>query len=186
MVRAILAGNKTQTRRPIKPAPSAAAMHRRRLWPVDDQGQPLKCTLASPGEILWVREPWTQAGTSRGKPRIEYEADFGPAAAKLRKPWRPGRYLPRESSRLELEVRQIYPQRLGALSPQDAVAEGISPVLLEDDPAGAVEEFRKLWDAFYGLTDYDWKANPWVWVVKFKSVEPREDDQFPDRRDSPA
>ena len=174
MVRAILAGNKTQTRRPIRPIPAGLTEHRNRLWPADERGNAIECTLASYGEILWVREPWTQDGTWRGRPKIEFEADFGPAAAKEKAPWRAGRFLPRELSRLELEVRSVRPQRLCDLSPQDAIAEGVSPVLFEEDPAAAVEEFRRMWDAFYGLTDFAWESNPWVWVVRFKSVEPPE------------
>lgn len=175
MVRAILAGNKTETRRPIKPAPPRVTERRNRPWPAGENGNALQCTLASRGEILWVREPWTHAGTSRGKPRVEFEADLGPAAAKGKAPWRPGRFLPRELSRLELEVRSIWAQRLHTMTPQDAIAEGVSPVLFEEDPAAAVEEFRKMWDEFYGLTDYAWENNPWVWVVRFRSVEPPEE-----------
>lgn len=176
MVRAILAGNKTQTRRPIRPIPSAIVQGERGPWPASEMGEPIECRLASPGEILWVREPWAHAGTSRGRPRLEFEADFGPAAAREKAPWRAGRFLPRELSRLELEVRSVRPQRLTNLKPQDAIAEGVSPVLFEEHPAGAVEQFRKMWDAFYGLTDFAWENNPWVWVVRFKSVEPKEDE----------
>ncbi len=172
MVRAILAGNKNQTRRPIRPAPAGAGVRRGRPWPTDDQGTFLRCRLASVGDRLWVREPWSPV--SEGRRRVEYESDFGPAAAEQRRPWRPGRFLPREASRLTLEVRSVYPQRLGDLTPQDAIAEGMPPTLLEDDPAAAVQRFARLWDDFYGPGEFAWGSNPWVWVVRFKAIDPEE------------
>ena len=170
MVRAILAGNKTQTRRPIKPIPEGIARRGRHSWPVDADGRPIECKLAQVGEPLWVREPWREAtGTRRGR-GIEYEADLGPAAAVLQRPWRAGRFLPRTGSRITLMVKTLYPQRLGELTPQDAVAEGMPPALLADDPAAAIERFRALWDKVYAETEFSWSENPWVWVVRFKAL----------------
>ena len=68
----------------------------------------------------------------------------------------------------------IWPQRLGEITPQEAVAEGMPPALLDADPAAAVEGFRKLWDKIYGETEFAWEANPWVWVIRFKAALPDE------------
>jgi hypothetical protein len=172
MVRAILAGNKSQTRRPIQPAPAGSRPKGRRHWPVDEAGKLIECRLAEIGEPLWVREPWKPAPESgrRRRGMIEYEADHGPAAAAQHKPWRAGRFLARSGSRLTLHVKAIYPQRLAEMTPQEAVAEGMPPALLDADPAAAIDGFRKLWDKIYGETEFAWEASPWVWVIRFKAV----------------
>ena len=176
MVRALLAGNKTQTRRPIRPVPAGETVHRGQPWPTDAAGKPVACTLASYGDLLWVREPWNH-GTADDNPRrakYVYEADIGPAAAKHRK-WRPGRFMPRQASRLTLRVTGVLPQRLQMLFPADASAEGMPPGLFDDEPEAAITWFQRLWDSIYADTEFAWHRNPWVWVVRFRAVDPERD-----------
>lgn len=171
MVRALLAGLKTQTRRPVRPPPARICAHNGATWPADADGQPLECSIARTGTVLWVREPWDFAGRSRR--RFEYEADLGPAAAAERV-WRMPRHMPRAASRFSLLVLSVEPQRLGAISPIDAAAEGMFPAdaaSFPDDAEPALEWFRQTWDGFFGRTPFAWKHDPWVWVIRFMPLE---------------
>lgn len=146
MVRAILAGTKTQTRRLIKAA--------RTEWiRVDQQphsdfdgrlcygwdgnvGHALRCHYGKPGGRLWVREAWRTVKEADDTPprdlnpahRIWYEADAHAdhhghqlGYGKLR----PGMFMPRWASRITLEITGVRVERLGAISEADAIAEGI-------------------------------------------------------------
>ncbi|MCH4572516.1 MULTISPECIES: hypothetical protein [Achromobacter] len=152
MVRAILAGNKTQTRRVVKPQPpsSTVSVHlyhhpdpRPHFWAADggsllDWAQP--CPYGAPGERLWVRETWQHANHpfgpyQEGAP-VFYRADYhddphGPDGelspqGKYRG-WRPSIYMPRAACRLALEVTGVRVERLSAISETDAQAEGCDP-----------------------------------------------------------
>ena len=165
MARALAAGHKTQTRRPIRPPAAGQIVHQGRPWPADSTGRPIRCTLATAGERVWVREPWTPAASGRG---VEYEADLGPAAAKQKR-WRPGRFMGQDKSRLTLLVTDVLPQRLTAITPGEAAAEGVAPGVLADESFDAVAWFRDLWDSIYGRdAELAWSADPWVWVVRFR------------------
>lgn len=116
MMRALLAGQKTQTRRPIRPLPVGVTTLDHRPWPADAAGRPITCRLATAGSTLWVREPWAFAPD--GSARL-YEADLGPAAAATRS-WKGGRFLPRDASRMLLDVKEVRPERLDELTDDDA------------------------------------------------------------------
>ncbi|MGJ7917621.1 hypothetical protein ACI48D_19355 [Massilia sp. LXY-6] len=176
MVRALLAGTKTQTRRAQHRAPGSA---RKRF------GQP--------GDRLWVRETFFAFGRwetrfNAGKGREEryfvdmtresglawrYEADEGAGAdpharreAGAAPAWhkRPALFMPRAASRIVLEIVGVRVERLQEISPGDALAEGIVPGTL-DDP---VQAYRGVWERING--DGSWEANPLVWVVEFRQV----------------
>ena len=165
MARALLAGQKTQTRRPIKPLPTGQTMRDGIAWPAGRDGEPVECRLAAPRELLWVREP--SAAGPRG---VEYEADVGPKRAAGRS-WRGGRYMARSASRLTLRVTSVRPERLADLSGSDAAAEGMPPGLFSDDPDTAIVWFQRLWDGIYGRDpDLSWRANPWVWAIEFRLI----------------
>ncbi len=165
MVRALLAGQKTQTRRPIRPLPTGEVNSSGTLWPVGRDGERLSCRLAGPGEHLWVREPW--AAGPRG---TEYEADVGPARAKSRT-WKAGRFMARSASRLTLRVTRVSPERLTALSPAAAAAEGMPPGLFDEQADAPIVWFSRLWDQIYGRDpDLAWAANPWVWAIHFELI----------------
>ena len=155
MVRAILAGNKTQTRRIVKPQPPSSTVSvnlyhhpdpRPHFWAADggallDWAQP--CPYGAPGERLWVRETWQHANHpfgpyQEGAP-VFYRADYhddphGPDGelspqGKYRE-WRPSIHMPRTACRLVLEITGVRVERLHTISEDDAVAEGIP----EDSP----------------------------------------------------
>lgn len=207
MVRAILDGRKTQTRRVVKPSP---------LW-VADPSVPFKtpdadpkgiiyCPYGKPGDMLWVREAFRFLGSFDGdspsrvgdrcliagysKPwaPTQYEADGGRdnwmnvgtapgsiTAGKLR----PGIHMPRWACRILLEITGVRVERLNDISRDDAMAEGI--VYQHDGGFGLADSthynfadprfsYQSLWESINGAGS--WDANPWVWVVEFKRVEP--------------
>ncbi|EHW1391124.1 hypothetical protein K1J91_004632 [Salmonella enterica] len=188
MVRAILDGRKTQTRRPVK-------------FPLIDKnmgcelaGNELAGELAAhnywnspygkPGDRIWVRETFRVHSRATDVATLVYRASVRNSwteqthrvpIAVCDKPatpekWTPSIHMPRWASRILLEITDVRVERLRDLSEEDAKSEGITP------PAGGVLpgweyriNFRDLWMDIYG-TD-SWEANPWVWVIEFKRVE---------------
>nr|DAL61554.1 MAG TPA_asm: ASCH domain protein [Caudoviricetes sp.] len=177
MVRAILDGRKTQTRRPVK-------------FPVHDKnlgcelagnelagelsaGNYLNSAFGKPGDRIWVRETWAEAGASAPDLKL-YRANYPehvpsiyenvPPAEEIR--WTPSIHMPRTASRIQLEITDVRVERLRSMSQDDARAEG---VIAASGPMEAGLAFRELWDSIYG--EESWKANPWVWVIEFKRVE---------------
>lgn len=191
MVRAVLAGTKTQTRRVVKPQPGGS-MPDGWSWQrcgvegwyaVNGQhrGESLgHCPYGAPGDRLWVREAWhTHAFLDAVPPRdittrsIHYAAD-GPIKTGKR---RPGMFMPRWASRITLEIVSVRVERLQDISEADARAEGIhKPVgsqFWHADPHGSSLPgetpqwaYRNLWEKLNGPGS--WAANPWVWVVEFR------------------
>ena len=181
MVRAILAGTKTQTRRVVKGAPEDWSPVQPQVYAptiVDRHGfeQPgpdafgagdaqgdhwIRCPYGQPGDRLWVRETWAQHGVS-----AVYRADSGdrPAGAGM---WRPSIHMPRWASRITLEVTGVKVERLQGISEADAIAEGI-PQSDVSPPDMGVFAYRQLWESINGPGS--WDANPWVWCVSFKRV----------------
>ena len=129
MVRAILSGTKTQTRRVLKPQPYFD--NRGLLWwewsrsagsaSIDPVGQPsdewLKhCPYGAPGDVLWVRETWAPSDLAP----VLYRAD-GPVRNGR---WRPSIHMPRWASRLSLRIKSVRVERLQDITEADAIAEG--------------------------------------------------------------
>lgn len=81
----------------------------------------------------------------------------------------PGRFMYRSCSRITLEVTEIRAERLQDMTDGDAIAEGAEcpgfPPSLTNRGA-----FAKLWESLHG--PLSWRANPWVWVISFRRVEP--------------
>jgi len=181
MVRAILAGQKTQTRRVAKNVVAAHAITGEALADIDSAGPRLRCPFGQPGDRLWVRETWTNAWDD-GKnqwsdpERYHYRAD-GIEVAHVdgmeRSPWRPSIHMPRRACRLVLEITAVRVERLQAITEADAVAEGLSQSESGSWLPGPCDHpewaFHQLWAQVYG--EPAWEANPWVWVIEFKRVE---------------
>jgi hypothetical protein len=177
MVRALLAGVKTQTRRALH-GDVASARNR----------------FGNPGDRLWVRETFFAFGRwetrfNERKQRQEwafadmtlasgfayrYEADDGPGAdpharreAGAAPAWhkRPALFMPRVASRIVLEIVQVRIERLQEISAEDALAEGFAPGSV-DEPVLA---YRAVWERINGAGS--WEANPLVWVVVFAIVQ---------------
>jgi len=202
MVRSILAGTKTHTRRVVKGmalewlgpegfTPEFVA-HR-------ENGM---CPYGQPGERLWVRETWAgslanvvasadprEVGTQRGM--VAYRATYAGDGCPFGK-WRPSIHMPRWASRITLEITGVRVERLQEISQADVIAEGcVTPesaavlaqcrnALAAPDVIGvdgkvhqdARHAYRALWESINGPGS--WDANPWVWVVAFRRLEGRE------------
>lgn len=142
LVKAILDGRKTQTRRLIRPAPKTAAP------------STVKCVIAQPNDLLAVREPWVKVD---GK--YLYAADDPIGVNRFK----PAMYMPREASRLTIRVTQIDAQRLRQITDADALAEGCPRN--HSDP---VAWFAMLWDQIFTTPGERWADDPWVWVIRFE------------------
>ena len=138
MVRAILEGRKTQTRRIMKPQPEGGLDFTpfAPFGVVNGKGNPLICRHGQPGDRLWVREahafvPQTAYRCSTGiyqqiNPNDDYEAcvyreNFDRSRSF---PWRPSIHMPRWASRITLEITDVRVERLQDISEEDAIAEG--------------------------------------------------------------
>lgn len=192
MVRAILEGRKTQTRRVVKNATGPfwdhpgyrIVMHDGFTFWETHSGKPnqygpsIACPYGKPGDRLWVRETWWAA---RDDVRGEMKRDtvrYAATADGLGVPkFRPSIHMPRWASRITLEVVSVRVERLQDISEEDAKAEGIE--LLNGrytfnagahESHTAVESFRALWESINGPGS--WDSNPWLWVVEFKRITP--------------
>lgn len=188
MVRAILAGKKTQTRRVVKPQPVEDPpgyliyTDRRGLESgtfVKDAGWWLNCPYGDIGDRLWVRETLrcAQDGTwyyAADKAALFVrEQDAARAAA-----WAHHKegdvctsiHMHRWASRLTLEIVSVRVERVQDISEADAWAEGVAPA-----PGGlwsARQSFAALWDSINAKHGYGWEADPWVWAIEFRRGQP--------------
>jgi hypothetical protein len=190
MVRALLSGTKTQTRRVVKPLLSEREWVEDRengsfwrcadgeptcytgVWETHEYAQqfPVLCPYGHPGDQLWVREAFSPYLYREG---CWYWADGNIAAYDCEKP-KPSIHMWRWASRITLEVTGVRVERLQDISEADAIAEGSFTWAGEQDtPVRDLPEarlvYRQLWEDINGPGS--WDANPWVWCVDFKSVE---------------
>jgi hypothetical protein len=184
MVRAILEGQKTQTRRKMKPAKAK----RPKRWLIDDAAvNGLVCPYGEPGDLLWVREAWRVHksydvlnaarvyGAMGGD--VAYCVDYL-ATPRNEDFWgrgRPSIHMPRWASRITLRITDVRVERLQAISEDDARAEGC-PYPPEwagrfmDRDETAKTWFKSIWNTINGPGA--WDANPWVWAISFERVKP--------------
>lgn len=191
MVRAILEGRKTQTRRAVKKPANVPPedfrdacewMQRHgkgsvlKRGPCDGVQWRLPCPYGAPGDRLWVRESW--APDCEGPPyyAADYPAGVGPAGpitAENRWRWTPSIHMPRWASRITLDVVSVRVEPLQTISTVDAMAEGVVPAANAAGVLSYTTGFRLLWDSINGARPgCSWADNPWVWVVEFRRVAP--------------
>jgi hypothetical protein len=201
MVRAILDGSKTQTRRAVKPQP-----HTLRTegygWPTKQGGfvsvggpeMLAACPYGQPGDELWVRETWQVFYGN--DPRIEYRAggvgfegdercyatkngmtlkqageEYDGKPSKMR--WQPSIFMPRWASRITLTITEVRVQRLNEISEVDAMAEGIeNPQQSAKSLGWAVSATSSFRILWESINGKgSWDANPWVWAITFTRKE---------------
>ena len=194
MVRAILDGRKTQTRRVVKGDHGGPTtwVERDGLWhpcadvlcrgALDAVGPGVRCPYGQRGDRLWVRETWCVADPdyahypADGRPLRSddrwawYRATEGDLVeyTNNRSPWRPSIHMPRWASRLTLEVTGVRVERLQDLSEEDARAEGVEPLGSLGRVPPHINGFADLSEQINGAAS--WDANPWVWVVEFRRI----------------
>jgi hypothetical protein len=197
MVRAILAGTKTQTRRIVKLDQEANTVHewddgRWEFGKEFDDGsgemcQLLSCHYGQPGDWLWVRETWQDIDNIHGGLTTLYRADGNSEYTDdfmARMKWQAPIFMPRSRSRLTLEVVSIRVERVQEISEDDVISEGVVltpkslkfnellPALQDHYRSIAKGSYRDLWDRINAKRGYSWESNPWTWVIEFKRIEP--------------
>lgn len=182
MVRAILDGRKTQTRRLVNPEPDPPQLLEARtaesgcVYAIHanrsnvHQGRfRWDCPFGKPGDRIWVRETWARYNIDQDSHDIAYRAST-PEDWPEEGRWRPSIHMPRWASRITLEITGVRVERLASVSDDDAGKEGYPA-----NPApygGSMDKwlwFRQLWDSIY--PDQSFKHNPWVWVIDFRLIE---------------
>lgn len=199
MIRAILAGRKTQTRRILdvpqgwslegpKGSPASlgkitsshprrgrfGAFIRREIYSGSGKftHDIVTCKYGEPGDRLWVRETFAdEAGGTRNFPgeHIYYRAD-GDGVDLQGGCWKPSIHMPRWASRITLEITDVRVERLQDISIDDAKAEGSPTHGHSGAEISPRKGFRHLWGRINGHES--WDANPWVWVIEFKRISP--------------
>lgn len=197
MVRAILDGRKTQTRRIIKSVPETHSFHGwvmsstraeeegKACWAIGDSPllkEPIRlnCPLGKIGDRLYVRETFKDGVCTEST--IAYKATHKPSDLEEgwyeEIKWTPSIHMPRRYSRITLEITDVRVEQIRNMSETDAISEGVQLLrdgqwkcyhsdLFEYMPT-ALGSFSTLWNSIYG--EFSWLENPWVWVIEFKRI----------------
>lgn len=192
MVRALMAGTKTQTRRPLRDGtwldPKEGVIRMCSVGNGVTGFQSVACPYGVPGDQLWVRESfihepadyvWEASVSIPCRPastvyRADCKGDSRGAG------WTSPMFMPRSLSRITLELTDVRVERLQDISEADALAEGVTPKW-EPGCSGRLMEaiggfsfrpaasaYADLWEQINGAGS--WDANPWVWALSFKRV----------------
>jgi hypothetical protein len=240
MVRAILDGRKTQTRRVITPKPPVETGDLVNIggncWACIGNNGPNRTCPYEPGHRLWVRETWQAEFEWPAQPgdhllnywhevppgfrgvknamRAYYRADWAEYYVNkyddkgsdfslsfntcvdesqlveydfdepLPFRWVPSIHMPRWASRITLEVTAVRGEQVQDISEDDAIDEGLEPIVNDPITDGygewqkpyvisARDQYVELWNSLNAKRGYGWDVNPWVWVVEFRRVEDR-------------
>jgi hypothetical protein len=194
MVRAVLSGSKTQTRRIVRHQPCRSDLLKDqmvfprnkkeydRLYPTgllypNAKEDVLKLNpFGAVGDRLWVRERARVVHRFGDMASIRFEADGFLSAVPMPdriKPVPVGQCLSngcyREAARITLEITGVRVERLHAITLGDICKE-FGCGLYDCRPATyGFQSWEELWQSIYG--EESWQANPWVWVIAFKRVE---------------
>lgn len=205
MVRAILGGRKTQTRRVVKVQPPTEKHQLLHVMDSTDRNQVGKshwamlndeetsviesdkryfsCPYGTTGDRLWVRETFRLYNRTDECGCSDFPCPCPPSGAPIYRAtgddgeskWTPSIFMPRWASRITLEITDVRVERLQDISETDAKDEGVS----SDCPIGHIPSYQEapfsycfasLWQSINGPDS--WDANPWVWVVEFRRIEP--------------
>ena len=201
MVRAILDGEKTCTRRILK-LPKHIEKQRNGLYILCAEGSTYSdkefkdvIDYINPpykvGDILYIRETWANTWTPDGDVGFVYKADgepknfpyWGNAKRGKHEVWMPSIHMPKEAARVFLKVISVRAERLKDITDEGCYQEGISGTSFYDEAehiqiAGiglndSLERtaFSLLWNSTVREEKYSWEGNPWVWIIGFKRIE---------------
>ena len=203
MIRAILDGRKSMTRRVTKPPKWSSGSYDD--FELDGTEVQAICDdtgcfarIIPPyavGDILWVRETWgsyAEDNPDSFNCDIFFRADYpdGAKTYEWREPdefgekiicdlpkWHPCIFMPKEATRIFLRVTSVHAERVQDISEADAKAEGIGMPLFTSadiEDYGYVECFEQLWDSVNEKRGFGWDLNPFVWVYGFEQISKEE------------
>lgn len=198
MVKALLDGSKTQTRRVVKPQPifqpettegalvtKAALIWQKKPQPkkltpnppphgwniIEDFLAGFVCPYGGPKDTLWVREAFQtcpKCGTLNYAATVNKPKNCSGCDEWLGS-WKPSIHMPRSASRITLEITGVRVERLIEITSDDAKAEGVRPTTREwINDQHPKRVFADLWESINGKGS--WEKNPWVWVIEFKHL----------------
>ena len=193
MVRAILDGRKSCTRRLVKPQPDEKhtlplgfvtdSTEKKEVgcfgFGINEYGGSIQYAKPpyQPGDILYVRETWKKAPNGY----YYYEDWQRNDIADVTK-WKPSIHMPKEAARIWLRVTDVRVERLQEITVDGCHREGINietSAVTDGETLNrkhdfSLEKFETLWDSTVKKSDidrYGWDANPWVWVIEFERCE---------------
>ena len=155
LVRAILDGRKTQTRRVTKPQPKDGET-------MDVECLPFFCPYGKVGDRLWVKEKHAFGGNGVFFPDS--------CDGTVRIAWTSSRFMPKKFARIWLEITNIRVERVQDITEKDAIAEGVEVCFQHSPHHKKRASFSLLWDSLNAERGFGWYKNPWVWVIEFKRV----------------
>lgn len=192
MVQAIVRGDKTQTRRIVKPINlplyddgSIDNFYKANpLW----KAEGANCPHGEKGEVIWVRETWAISPhmfADQDWVDYIYKAD-GNCTPHIdpwdKIKWKPSLFMPKEACRIRLEITSVRVEKLQDISEEDAVAEGIGHAFAPADGVmwknylaneywpeiSPIDSYKTLWMSINGKDS--WALNPWVFVINFRRI----------------
>jgi len=193
-VKAILDGRKTMTRRVIKPLPITNKSETGWIWITKNNtliewnmngkvNSSMKnhCPYGSIGDKLWVRETWCKGYEAfvYRPPNYYYkvadahgdiyirENEINDRGKKIK--WKSPRFMPKDASRITLQITDIKVERLQYAKTESIIAEGIRRE--ENDGMTLIDKWKKAWNNINAKRGYSYESNPWVWVISFKAVK---------------
>lgn len=187
MVRAILDGRKSCTRRLIKHNVDAVLNSPYHMEHPEIEDKQIISKLCrppyQPEDILYVRETWSE--WTDGYVYKAWNEPFPQAGQMPIMKWHPSLHMPKEAARIFLKVTNVRVEQLRDMKDEDFEKEGLEnfckkcSALFSDcdnclNDGGMEEDFKELWDSTIKKSDLDtqgWGANPWVWVIEFERYE---------------
>lgn len=196
MVKAILDGRKTQTRRIMKPQPHPKFLARGLVaatpqWPhqdgvrffmADGLSELVPCPHGKPGDRLWVRETWAGDDLCGYVYRADHpdadlaRGDLDDGEQTIRR-WHPAIHMRRDASRIDLEIAGVRVERLQDITEADILAEGVTvdvAAKMTGIPWSSLPTLHHGWREGWNMINgkrASWESNPWVWVIGFKRIE---------------
>lgn len=188
MVRAVLDGRKTCTRRLVKPQPdekhtyplgfATDSTEKKEVgcfgFGIDEYGGSIKYvkTPYQPGDTLYVRETWcglpvNEAGHMRGHTTYYYKADGELRPKGWRGTWHPSIHMPKEAARIWLKVTDVRVERLQDITPKGAESEGVGNLFYDDIGYGEKNYGTEV-DTEYGIAKEQFA---WLWESTIKKSD---------------
>jgi hypothetical protein len=191
MIRAILDGRKSMTRRLVKPQPWVIPyadpygnIEEATFWMFGERQEDWPTRHNAPyvaGDILWCRETWCNHDPLNNMEKCQdgpcYRATDEGECAVIGQKWKPSIFMPRQTSRISLEVTGVKVERLQDISEEDILCEGVTVDRVAEWLSISWElmptlhdAWAKLWDSINGKKA-PWDSNPFCWCVSFRRIK---------------